>query len=191
MLKLTCRSDGTTDLHTPTVLTRPDGVHVQVDNQAGETVSVNGLGWDFDEGVSEETLSVPPGRVMIACWPLSAHGGGEPERVPVRIVDPEANWVPIELQCPNGLIASTISDFFAGSEGTKGDPVEIVREQVRGLKPSDLVEIAAYPDQPEPVVRIVRRGKVVAVANLTRAEGGGYLFGGFSSCSKEGLRQQH
>lgn len=187
-LEVTCLRDGT-QLHTPVVEARSDGVHVRVDNLAGEGVSINGLGWDFEQGISEAVLSTPPGTLQIACWPYRDHNGKEPDAVGLKITDPDGHWIPTELDCGDGMISQSISDFAAGASGRKGDPVEIVRSALRGLEPGDAVERAAYPDQDEPVVRIVRRERVIGVAGLSRSEEGGYLFGGFSSCADARLGQ--
>ncbi|MGH2700923.1 MAG: META domain-containing protein [Actinomycetota bacterium] len=189
--EIVCQRDGSTDLLTPSVDAQADGVHLQVDNRTGEGVSMNGLGWDFSEGTSEAVLSVAPGKVEIACWPYSQHDGQEPSRTPLEVTDSGSYWVPPELECPKGdPVGSVTSDFAGGAPGLEGEPVELVRQEVSGLRPSDILEAAGYPEQEQPAVRIVRDGDVVGVAGLTLTGEGGYLFGSFESCSSAGLRQR-
>lgn len=190
LAEIVCRRDGSTELLTPSVDARADGVHVRVENQSGEDVSMNGLGGDFRQGVSEAALSVPPGRVEVACWPYSRHGGPEPSTTPLEVTDSQSHWVRFELECPqDDLIGSSISDYAGGSTGKKGDPVDIVRQAVKGLASSDVLERARYPEQANPVVRIIREGDMVGVAGLTLTEEGGYLLESFSSCPSADLRQ--
>ena len=190
VVKLVCEADGSTRLLTPVVTAQEDGVHVRVDNRAREGVSINGLGADFAEGTSEQTISTPPGEVGIACWPYSRHEDEEPPRVNLMVDDPHGYWVNPRLDCPKGdLIGSVISDFVAGAEGEQGDPADLARANLKGVEPSDVIEPAAYPDQTYPVVRVVRDGKTVATASFSPAEAGGWLIGGSEACSSSGITQ--
>jgi hypothetical protein len=186
--ELVCASDGSTKLLTPEVAAQPDGVHVIVHNRAGEPVSLNGLGLDFDEGVSEHVSHVSPGRLGIACWPYSQHRGKEPEPVPLRVRDPHQYWVTPELECESGLVGSSISDFAAGSPGEEGQPVDLARQHLEGLEATDVVEAAAYPESPNPVVRVVRGRDTVATVSFIPGKGGGWLLAGSEICSETGIR---
>jgi hypothetical protein len=44
-LDVVCKEDGSTELINDRVKALPDGVHIQVDNRAGEFVTLNGTAW--------------------------------------------------------------------------------------------------------------------------------------------------
>ena len=67
-VEILCTEDGATRLWTPVVEVQPDGVHVEVENRAGEPTSFFGLGnLDVGEGRHEAVLSEPPGEMRVAC----------------------------------------------------------------------------------------------------------------------------
>ena len=188
-LDIVCHKDGSTELLNDEVRTQPDGVHVQVDNRAGEFVSLNGLGLDFSEGITEQVARVAPGEEKIACWPGSKHRGPEPERIPIEVVDPDGYWVAAELECPRDeLIADSILDYVMGSEGTQGDPEEITRERLKGLEPSDSITTVGYPDSESREVAVERNEETIAIVSFSRAEGGGWLLSSYSSCDSARIR---
>ena len=188
-VQIVCERDGSTRLLTPQVTAQADGVHVQVENRAGEPVSMNGLGLDFDEkGISEQVATEPPGTVRVACWPFSRHDGPEPPRQPLEILDPNRYWVNPEPECPAGALGlGAILDYGAGAEGETGDPVDIARRRLHGVRPEDVVERAGYPQARHAIVRVVRDGRPVAAATFQATAGGGWLLGGLDTCSGSGI----
>jgi hypothetical protein len=108
VIEVICDPDGMTILLTKDVAVSRDGVHVRVDNKAGEPISLNGAGLDFSEGMDEQVALVPPGELKIACWPHSDHEGPEPETVAVqdtierdfgrttRLSVKRRRWLPVE-----------------------------------------------------------------------------------------------
>ncbi len=82
-----CEADGTTSVLTSEVSAQEDGVHVHVENRLAEPASLGGLGFDASPGISDVTLSTPPGGVDVACWPFSEHGGKHPPGAPMQVVD--------------------------------------------------------------------------------------------------------
>lgn len=188
VFEVTCTEDGDTEIKNLTVRVGPAGVEVRMSNLSGEPVSLNGVGWDFSEGDSTEVVPVPPGPVEVACWPYSKHRGREPSTTTVDLVDPESLWVDPELQCRGDVSMSIISDHFFASPGQKGDPVEIGRRALKGLHEDDVVELASYPEQKNPVVRVVRGGRTIANVGLDRSDEGGYLVGGADICGDSDIR---
>jgi hypothetical protein len=185
-----CRRDGSTKLLTPVVAVSRDGVHVRVHNHTGEWVSLNGLAVDAPEGVSREVSQIPPGNVEEACWPYSRHEGKHPKAVPLRIVDPRGVWIDPELECEGDLVQSSIWDYAVGAPGRDGSPVAITKRTFRGLDAEDVVRRAGYPEARSPTVAVVRDGRTVASASFHRADEGGWLVGGTSRCSEEGIREE-
>jgi hypothetical protein len=189
--RITCGPGGSTDLQTPAVSALADGVHILVRNDAGEPVSLSGLGLDFDTGGSEQVATTAPGTFGIACWPYSLHDSGdEPETQPLRIEDPHGHWATPELDCPGGgLVEDKISDFIPGATGEKGDPVALTRRHLTGLEDGDVVESAGYPDAAHPTVRVVRDGHTVATTGFIPAENGGWLLENSSTCADSRITQ--
>lgn len=188
-LAVTCAEDGSTEVADSEVTVQEGGLRVRMDNQTGEPVSMNGLGWDFSKGVSTEILPVPPGPIEIACWPYSQHeGGDEPPTIGISVLDPNGLWVNPELECVVGPESNAIFDHFFASPGEKGDPVEIARGVLHDLENDDVVERAGYPDEKQRVtVRVQREGKTVAAVYLDLADNGGYLLGGANLCDATGI----
>ena len=191
-VELVCHADGRTELLTPEVDAAPDGVHVAVDNRAGEPVELVGLGTDFSEGRSTLVVtSAVPGRVGVACSPHSTHGSNEePERVSLIIRDPDDVYRDPELECPEDLAMSSIHDHFGVGPGEQGDPVDLARDDIEGLRDSDVVERGGYPDAENATVRITRSGNTIATLGYSAAERGGWLWDGANICSGVGLREE-
>jgi hypothetical protein len=186
--EVACARDGSTRLLTREVAARPDGVHVLVRNRTGEPISMNGLGLDFDEATSEQVSEVAPGEVGIACWPYSQHRDEEPKRIPLHVEDPNDYWVSPELECDSSLVGSTINDFIMDSAGEEGKPVDLARKHLEGLRATDVVELAGYPESPTPLVRVVRGPDTVATVSFIAAKSSGWLLAGSDICSQSGIR---
>jgi hypothetical protein len=179
-----CNADGTTELRNFDVVTSPDGVHFRVDNRAGETASLNGTGRDFRPGVSEQASPIPPGEYEIACWPGSLHNGEEPETQTIRVTDPDELFVRPGLRCPEDSPRSGAAtlDYESGSRGVKGDPADIARRVLRGLRSSDEIIRLGYPEAAFPEVAVVRDGDQIAHLRYLPSENRGWLLGGYSAC---------
>jgi hypothetical protein len=170
---------------TPTVAAQADGVHISVDNRSKERlqfqVRPGSWGGQALPGVSE--LAFPfgtgawqdlgPGEVEVRC--LSEWSGGF-HRVGVRfatftVVDPGGRWVSTLLECSK----PEVKMLYGRADKQMDDPrppVTIARSRIVGLQPGDLVEPAGYPRALNPVVRVIRDGKVIAVAYFEKAAGG-------------------
>ena len=136
---IVCEPDGTTTMPAGEVAVKPDGLHLVVENRLGEAASLNGLGMDVNPGVSECTLSVPPGDYDLACWPFSRHESGtEPETIRLRVLDPESLYVPgPKLDCEAW---SAHGDLASPSQGIADDPIEAAR-RARGGGPGDRPDV--------------------------------------------------
>jgi hypothetical protein len=190
-VEIVCTEDGGTRLWTPVVEVQPDGVHVDVDNRAGEPTSFFGLSVDVDEGRHKAVVSEPPGKMRVACYPYSQHeSDAKPVRYKLELVDPKDHWISTELECePDSLVQSTISDFAHPlDQGMSKNPIELVREGVRGLEADDVVELAGYPEAEIPTVRVVRDGRVIATFGFIQADDGGLAIETGDLCASDGLR---
>jgi hypothetical protein len=187
-LDVVCQEDGSTELINDRVKALPDGVHIQVDNRAGEFVSLNGTALDFSEGVTEQVARSEPGELKIACWPVSKHTGPEPEGIAIEIHDPENYWSPDELECAEGeLITNSTIDYFADAQGPTGNPEDIARKTVAGIKTGDEIVTVGYPKAESREVAVDRDGKTIALLRYWPAQKGGWLLEGYSTCESSGI----
>lgn len=190
-VEIVCTEDGDTRLWTPVVEVQPDGVHLDIENRAGETTSFFGFAVDVGEGRHKEVVTVPPGKMKVACYPYSQHESDtKPVRFDLELVDPEGHWISTETECePGSMGESTIGDFaYPLDEGLSNDPVELVREGIKGLGSDDVVEVAGYPEAEVPTVRVLRDRKVIGVFGFLKADDGGLAIESSDICASEGLR---
>lgn len=184
-LEVICHLDGSTELVTTEVAASPDGVHIRVDNRAGEGASLNGTGLDFNKGVTTQSALVPPGELKIACWPGSMHGGPEPKRQAVTVHDPHGYFsqADAELECPRDeLQMGSTLDYGGYETGEHGDPEDIVRRSLEGLEPDDRLFTAGYPEAEFRTIGVERADETIALVRLTPTEDGGWVVGGFEAC---------
>ncbi len=189
LLDIVCHADGSTELQNEEVQASRDGVHIRVDNRAGESVSINGAGLDFAEGVTEQVARSVPGELKVACWPGSMHTGPEPDRLAIQIHDPEGYWIPSVLECPkDDPVASATLDYVSDSVGAKGDPVEIAREKVKGIEADDAILTVGYPEAEFRQVGVERDGVTIALLSYSPAKEGSWLLAGYSACDSARIR---
>jgi hypothetical protein len=195
--RVACGEDGTQVL-TPKVEARPDGVHFVIDNRfesnPGFSVrySDGGTGGNTPVGKSEHVGLFPPGTVEIGCHePLPGGDFGEPDYGRLEVTDKDDSHKPTRLECASGERVSGASSFGSSSQaggaaGEEKSPVELTRsrfsERIRG---DYVVELAGYPEaRGERTVRVVRDGRVLATAHYYRAEGGGWLGDSIERCAE-------
>lgn len=182
-LSVICTRDGIQMLSTE-VPAQPDGVHVIVDNLGGArivhahlkgpppvphhdrslTVGVR------PHGVARELAPWPPGPVELSC-----HGQEMNERrETVHVTDPQGLWVSDALACRETVEFERESFLF------NADMEAAVRDNVRGVLPTDEILRAGYPHDRNPAATalVVRDGDPVAALLLiyVGSEGGWYPF---------------
>ncbi|MDP9224886.1 MAG: hypothetical protein M3P18_13785 [Actinomycetota bacterium] len=187
--RIECAKDGSTRLPTSEVQARPDGVHLHVENNTGEPVSIDGLGVEVDAnpGAGDYVASTPPGPVRVACSPINRQRGKQSPTRPLTIVDPGGLWVSPELQCPAGDLVGELSIDGYEKPSFKGDPVNMPII-FNGVQPTDAIERAAYPESTGSAeVRVVRDGKVLATVHFFTAPDGGWVPDGAANCSGTGI----
>jgi len=164
----------------PVVAAQPDGVHVAVSFPQEGLWELAATGWApavtgqpstiFDQQPGEQTTEtvlsdVAPGTQQVACY-RSDQGtiiwasDVVPYMRPFEVVDPQHLYLPADLSCP-------VDDQL------KEDPRKLwhdtwpdvpTAQTLPGVLPTDVVELAGYPDaeQTWPWVRIVRGDAVIA-----------------------------
>ena len=169
--RVACEEDGVR-IETPSVKPQPDGVHVEILNNAGSERSFSissadggGMGLGASPGTSTQVVDIEPGTLTVACGdPATEPDAGEP----LEVVDDDAVWVSTRLSCPERF--SEVADYAVGARGETSDPLEAARKAVEGygLEPDDVFERAGYPEAETARVRLVRGGELLAVVDLSR-----------------------
>jgi len=166
---------------TPKVAAHPDGVHIQFDNRLGKGAEYftedSKVAWGvrIPEGTSNQEALLPPGTAKINC---SQVGDFDYNYASFEVVEGNSGYKSLELECKPGA-EPRFSAWIASRAGNKfefvsyRDPVEKAREYYKKwLKEGDVVEPAGYPTDPDPPVRVVRNGKVIATLEGDDYEGG-------------------
>jgi hypothetical protein len=169
---------------TPKVEAQPDGLHLQIDNRVGEdaaySIKVAGAtsGESYEsgdylrKGVTNDVIVAPPGIAEIQCYPSENYDFTEQKYASFEVVEGDSGYKSLELECKPGMEGRFVGTMASGA-GSKfelvsyRDPVDEARDYFKeGLREGDVVEAAGYPEDPDPTVRVVRNGRVVATAEF-------------------------
>lgn len=176
-VRIICDGDGVHAL-TPRVESRPDGVHLAIDNrlEGNADLSVShsggGMGWSVPPGQSKRVANVPPGKIKIDCY--SRSWGKDKlfamEIGTVEVLAGDSGYKSTKLDCPREKSKKIKPYTKEEMQEQKGDPVEIFRRSNSdSLREGDVVEIAGNTQsRDERTVRVVRDGKVVATAHYLK-----------------------
>lgn len=196
--RVVCDEEGTRVL-TPEVRPQPDGVHVVLDNRTGQdlALSFDSGYWDGGDnanmGSTEYVWLAPPGPVDLACF-----GKREEPNLQAgasfQVIDPDGLWVSPSLECePGAHVVSTEGGSYASPPpGDPRDPVEIAKEERFAPFGPGEVEAAGYPEAEHRLVRLIRDGRTVAVAEYVDASfaggepGSGWVESGYEACDERG-----
>ena len=178
-----------------------DGVHVDFVNAADEPLvftfrfpeEVNSPDSSVSDGPGPDGDVYEPGRIStvgkwapgtysLVCWNPST--GETAALARLEVVDPAGNYVPWEPQC-DGDAWGMAPGYPEDATGDPGDPLEVARARLTGLEEGDLVERALYPGSAtDPVIRVVRNGRVFAAVTLFDDGQGGWLLGSLEGCGE-------
>ncbi len=181
--RIVCTADGTR-LLTPAVRPRPDGVHVILSQHGGAPATLDtdqAGGWK--PGPKPFVLTLPPGDARLGCMTMADWNVDPPRHrawVTLRVVDQDDQWVDDQ---PAGGTCSQSSIDYAPTAA--GDPKShLGRDARRAMEATsgDVVERAGYPRQEPIEYRLVRDGKVVALARYASTGHGRWLLDGVQKC---------
>jgi hypothetical protein len=184
-------TDGAAEVETPTVRPLSDGVHIVVEAPgAGEELGV------VFQSVTERNMYLSGGQdprnglvreLGSGMWRVACYDGPqEPDHVAddaptIEVVDPEGLWIPTTLGCTGGHAGVTLSqEFWTTAE-------DAIRA-VEGVRPTDVVELAGYPEGASAglVWRVVRDGSVVAWLHVRHVGNEWYVIAGMG-CADAGI----
>ena len=169
----------------------PDGVHFRVslpENVLAEVRDVHREGTlDGIGGPGASISQLAPGDYLVGCRDYVTDQAS-PNWARLSVVDPRGLWVDDRvIDCPDR--STGITDYVSGAQGEKGDLSDALRRHVQGLLPDDQVTAAGYPEASPRKVRIVRSGRVVALAEYEEFETpGNWVLGVYTYCGSIGPR---
>ncbi len=183
-----CDESGTR-LATERIRPQPDGVHFRTDNRTDGALSfqIDDIGGtNAPPGLHEveggEPWSIAPGTVRLRCQAPEEDAGAEGGFATMTIEDPGGLWVPDRVECQR--VVGSDGGYRAAGAGSRGDPLELAREQfTRLIRPGDEVRKAGYPQAPDPTFALVREGKTFATVQVNRDGQGGWFVGTTATCS--------
>ncbi|MEA2499101.1 MAG: hypothetical protein QOH26_1506, partial [Actinomycetota bacterium] len=157
--EVVCEKDGVR-IVTPQVRPQRDGVHIHIENASGRDAA-----FVFESGGRDASgtlvLPIAPGSEEVGCV-IGFEDAGKIRKERLHVVDPEGLYVTAGAECPGGIVGSSGGLLTPDARGERGDPVQLTRERFADqIKPGDEVLRAGYPDDPEPVVAIVRGGRTM------------------------------
>ena len=143
---------------------------------------------DVEPGETTSVSMVAPGKVDAGCYPYSEHdpGGAEPDKAPVEVLDPDGLYVQGQVEC-SGEASSMIADFFRRPLDAGPVPLDVARETIRGLLPSDDVLHLGYPEQGGRQIGVRRDGVIVATFDFVTFDGDEWQIASNYICSSSGL----
>ena len=171
-----CDGDGVHVL-TPRVESRPDGVHLAIDNRLEGNVDLSvdhagdGMGWSVPMGESKRVANAPPGKIKIVCyrrsWRKNKLFGMEIGTI--EVLAGGSGYKSTKLDCPREK-SKKIKPFTKEEmEEQKGDPIEIFRRSNSdSLRKGDVEAAGNTHSRDERTVRVVRDGKVFAMAHYLK-----------------------
>jgi hypothetical protein len=174
VVRLTCLGHDDERLDGSTVDVQSDGVHVEITQaHPGQPSDVRLATWqgatralgNGRPGIERLTLSDPyvtPGNWLIGCFDPRWHrGDARRSFLRISLVDPTDAWLSTRLSCETTPRLSPSGDAV----DLHGVPPRRLQHallaRTPGLKPTDAIEPAGYPDDELRQFRAVRDGKVV------------------------------
>lgn len=121
---------------TPEVASRPDGLHIAIDNRLRGRADLSvshpegGMGWSVPSGESARVANVPPGKVEIDCF--SRSWGREQlfamGTETVRVLAGASGYKSAELYCSRGKPAGGMKPYTEEDTGAReADPTDATR----------------------------------------------------------------
>jgi hypothetical protein len=153
----------------PQVRPQPDGVHLAFESDDGaQLYDVHAVGWAVGtslggriaRGVTEASLSVPPGRVEVRCVNDAGGYDANAPSAELTVVDPDRLWVSPDLTC-----GTTVRlQLDAGPAPDSPDPEALARAALGGLLPGDTLLKPGYPGTQwhGSLMLVVREGQPIA-----------------------------
>lgn len=170
-----------TEVLTPVVAARSDGVHVEVRNTSGMDLGISFAtrGENADVGTTELVLDSAPGDERALCLGPDTDPGDP--GVPFEIVDPQGYWTSTVL---DGTSCAMQNIGYGGLPEGIADPIEAARDALGDrVREGDELVLAGYPDATVEKVVVLRRDGT-PIASVEMFEGAsGWVAHTVTTCS--------
>jgi len=181
---LEVRCDGaTTDVLTPTVQARSDGVHLVLENTSDHELfmQTDAQGDGVPPGETSMPLLILPGGSRFRCLEMSddLDPGVEGGWADCEVLAPEG-WISPTLECPGGEMYGGTTDYIAGARGV-ADPLADAAKHFQ--EDGDEVVQAGYATDEERTIVLLRDGAPVAGLTYISDGHGGWLRSESYGCS--------
>lgn len=177
VLVVACLEDAAPTVSTPVVRAHRDGIHVHVvparDTEALLIRSESRPGWHWSSGSNGIeaylVMAATPGAAFASCLavdpvPPTGAEADKTDESSFTILDPSGSWVSTELSCG---FDTDVRHIEANGASADEPVVSAARQMITGVRESDVVERAGYPealgDRQE--IRVLRDGDIVAWAS--------------------------
>ncbi len=181
--RIVCTADGTR-LLTPAVRPQPDGVHVMLSQTGGAPATLETDRGGGDKPCSKPlVLTLPPGRANMGCMTMADWNQDPPRHrawVTLRVVDQGGQWV--DDQPAGGTCSQSSIDYAPTATGYRESQLGHDARGALQASPADEVERAGYPRQQPIEYRLVRAGRVIALARYASNGHGRWLLEGVQKC---------
>jgi hypothetical protein len=139
-------------------------------------------GIELEPGTRTVAIQMPPGHATMRCYDGRGHATDEFD---LRVREGAGRFVPYILDCKAGAQRLTPAAMKWASPHVEEDPLEAVLGAVKGIRAGDMIEVAGYPEAPNPTLRLVRHDRVLGAFDL-KASGQTWAVS-FAACSEAGI----
>ncbi len=177
---------------TPEARPQRDGIHLDITNTGTKALMFHVVIPDFggfveraEPGANTFTVSdLRPDAYEVRCFAEDELNPQNEPAAALQITDQDGVWKDLTVACPAGLREeSAFFDAAPGLRGEDGTAEEVARRHLgEAVHEGDVVEIGGYPQAANPVVRVVRDGRVVAAVYVFPVIEGGWLVQNLTWC---------
>jgi hypothetical protein len=130
--------------------------------------------------------------VLAGCAAIGTPSVASPTVVPVATAQPTASATAVasSTASPSADVGGCLNasvDFAPDARGQKGDPIDLARSALSGLRGTDVLTRAAGSDSATTQIVISREGREIGRVQFDQDPDGGWLLGQATLCGGLGL----
>ncbi len=187
VVRITCLRGDREQLASDTVAVQPDGVHFEISQghpgkpslvelgSSGLGYGSLSVGFTSPRGVRSFTVSnmeTGAGYTSVGCFDRRPPITELKDFTSLHLVDPTGLWVSTRMRCDGETGHIQYSSESVSLQGvSRAGWARALLRRTPGLRPTDVVEPAGFPDAAEPTFRAVRNGSVIARYQHLRRHG--------------------